>query len=94
MWANGNSSRFAATKKHLGTLDRVRRAVRLGVFIATFGDFFDHPRVADGALDLFHDVFGVEKAAVRLVIGVAIQPSAGKFKVFCECTLESQAVPK
>lgn len=65
---------LAAAKKHLGTLDRVTRVVRLGVFIATSGDFFDQPRVADAVSDLFRDVFGIEKASVRLVIGVASLP--------------------
>jgi hypothetical protein len=32
---------LAAAKKHLGSLDRVTRVVRLGVFLATFGDFYD-----------------------------------------------------
>jgi enamine deaminase RidA (YjgF/YER057c/UK114 family) len=65
---------LAAAKKHLGSLDRVTRVIRLGVFIATSGDFFDQPRVADAASDLFRDVFGIEKASVRLVIGVASLP--------------------
>ena len=65
---------LAATREHLGSLDRVTRVVRLGVFIATSGDFFDQPRVADAASDLFRDVFGSDKMAVRLVIGVASLP--------------------
>jgi enamine deaminase RidA (YjgF/YER057c/UK114 family) len=65
---------LAAAKKHLGTLGRVTRVVRLGVFMATSGDFFDQPRVADAASDLFRDVFGEDKMAVRLVIGVASLP--------------------
>jgi enamine deaminase RidA (YjgF/YER057c/UK114 family) len=65
---------LAAAKAHLGSLDRVARVVRLGVFMATFGDFFDQPRVADAASDLFRDVFGIGKMAVRLVIGVASLP--------------------
>jgi enamine deaminase RidA (YjgF/YER057c/UK114 family) len=52
----------------------VTRVVRFGVFIATSGDFFDQPRVADAVSDLFRDVFGAEKMAVRLVIGVASLP--------------------
>jgi enamine deaminase RidA (YjgF/YER057c/UK114 family) len=48
--------------------------VRLGVFLATSIDFFDQPRVADGASDLFHDIFGDGKTSVRLVIGVASLP--------------------
>jgi enamine deaminase RidA (YjgF/YER057c/UK114 family) len=65
---------LAAAKEHLGSLDRVTRVVRLGVFIATSGDFFDQPRVADAVSDLFQDVFGIEKSSVRLVIGVASLP--------------------
>jgi enamine deaminase RidA (YjgF/YER057c/UK114 family) len=67
-------SALAAARQHLGSLDRITRVVRLGVFIATHGDFFDQPRVADAVSDLFRDIFGSEKAAVRLVIGVASLP--------------------
>ncbi len=65
---------LAAAKKHLGSLDRVTRVVRLGVFLATSGDFFDQPKVADAVSDLFRDVFGIEKTSVRLIIGVASLP--------------------
>jgi enamine deaminase RidA (YjgF/YER057c/UK114 family) len=65
---------LAAAKEHLGSLDRVTRVVRLGVFIATSGDFFDQPKVADAVSDLFRDIFGIEKMPVRLVIGVASLP--------------------
>ena len=67
-------SALAAAKEHLGSLDRVMRVVRVGVFIATSGDFFDQPQVADAVSDLFRDVFGNEKIPVRLVIGVASLP--------------------
>src|SRR5215468_12562527 len=36
---------LAAAKQHLCSLDRVTRVVRLGVFLATSGDFFDQPKV-------------------------------------------------
>jgi enamine deaminase RidA (YjgF/YER057c/UK114 family) len=65
---------LAAAKEYLGSLDRVTRVVRLGVFMATSEGFFDQPRVADAASDLFRDVFGADKMAVRLVIGVASLP--------------------
>jgi enamine deaminase RidA (YjgF/YER057c/UK114 family) len=48
--------------------------VRLGVFIATSGDFFDQPRVVDAVSDLFRDIFESEKKGVRLVIRVASLP--------------------
>jgi enamine deaminase RidA (YjgF/YER057c/UK114 family) len=65
---------LSAAKEHLGSLDRVTRVVRHGVFMATFDDFFNQPKVADGASDLFRDVFGIEKMSARLVIGVASLP--------------------
>jgi len=65
---------LAVAQECLGSLDRITRVVRLGVFLATVGDFFDQPRVADGASDLFRDVFGIEKASVRTVLGVASLP--------------------
>ena len=65
---------LAAARKHLGSLDKVTRVVRLSVFLATAGDFFDQPRVADGASELFRDVFGEGKMSVRSVSGVASLP--------------------
>jgi enamine deaminase RidA (YjgF/YER057c/UK114 family) len=65
---------LAVARQHLGSLDRVSRVVRLGVFMATSGDFFDQPKVADAASDLFRDVFGADKTGVRSVIGVASLP--------------------
>ncbi len=67
-------SALAAARKHLGSLDRVTRVIRLGIFMATSGNFIDQPRVADGASDLFRDVFGPKELPVRLVIGVASLP--------------------
>jgi enamine deaminase RidA (YjgF/YER057c/UK114 family) len=65
---------LATAKQHLGTLDRVTRVVRLAVFISTCGDFFDQPRVADAASDLFRNIFGDGMTGVRSVIGVASLP--------------------
>jgi enamine deaminase RidA (YjgF/YER057c/UK114 family) len=65
---------LSTAREYLGSLDRVTRVVRLGVFLATSGDFFDQPHVADAASDLFRDVFGADNMAVRLVIGVASLP--------------------
>lgn len=65
---------LAAARDYLGTLDRIKRVVRLGVFMVTSNEFTGHPAVADGASDLLRDIFGKDKMAVRLVIGVANLP--------------------
>jgi enamine deaminase RidA (YjgF/YER057c/UK114 family) len=65
---------LAVAKRHLGSLDRVTRVVRLGVAVATSGDVRELPRVADGASELLQDVFGDAKNPSRLVHGVASLP--------------------
>ena len=40
---------LSAAKAHLGALDKITGVAKLGVYIATEGDFRDHPKVADGA---------------------------------------------
>ena len=49
---------LAVARKHLGSLDKVTRIVRLGVSVATSGDVRDQPKVADGASELLQSVFG------------------------------------
>jgi enamine deaminase RidA (YjgF/YER057c/UK114 family) len=65
---------LAVARKHLGSLDKVTRVVRLGVSVATSGDVRDQPKIADAASDLLQDVFGKEKNPCRLVYGVASLP--------------------
>jgi|SRR5476651_445141 enamine deaminase RidA (YjgF/YER057c/UK114 family) len=65
---------LAVAKQHLGSLDKVTRLVRLGVSVATSGDFRDHPKVADAASELLQGVFGKEKNPSRLIYGVASLP--------------------
>jgi len=67
-------SALAAAKDYLGSLDRVAKVVKLGVYIATEGDFRDHPKVADGASQMLLQVFGEEKLSGRVVLGVASLP--------------------
>ena len=65
---------LAVARKHLGSLDKITRIVRLGVSVATSGDVRDQPKIADAASDLLQDVFGKDKNPCRLVYGVASLP--------------------
>jgi hypothetical protein len=67
-------SALSAIKAHLGSLDKVAAVAKLGVYIATEGDFRDHPKVADGASELLLKIFGEEKLSGRIVLGVASLP--------------------
>ncbi len=65
---------LAVAREHLGSLDKVTRIVRLGVLVATSGDVWEQPKIADGASELLQDVFGKDKNPSRLVYGVASLP--------------------
>jgi enamine deaminase RidA (YjgF/YER057c/UK114 family) len=65
---------LAAAKQHLGDLDRLKKLIKLTVVIATTEQFVDHAPVADGASNLFVQIFGEEGGHVRLVYGVQSLP--------------------
>ena len=55
-------------------LDRVTKVVRVGVYLATSGDFYNQPIIGDAASELLLDAFGEGKTSVRSVLGVASLP--------------------
>src|SRR6266851_1806053 len=65
---------LAAAKEHLGDLDRLKKLIKLTVLIATTEKFTEHASVADGASDLFVQIFGRKAGHVRLVYGVQSLP--------------------
>jgi enamine deaminase RidA (YjgF/YER057c/UK114 family) len=65
---------LAVAREYLGSLDKVKRIVRLGVSVATWGEVRDQPKVADGASELLQEVFGKDKNPSRLVYGAASLP--------------------
>ena len=65
---------LAAAKQHLGDLDRLKKLVKLTVLMATTERFAEHAPVADGASNLFVQIFGRHAGHVRLVYGVYSLP--------------------
>jgi enamine deaminase RidA (YjgF/YER057c/UK114 family) len=65
---------IAQMKKALGSLDRVERVVKLGVFCASTADFTDQPKVANGASDLMEAVFGGAGKHARSAVSVPVLP--------------------
>ena len=57
-----------------GDLDRVKRCVRVGVFVNATPDFTQHPEVANGASDLFQDVFSDAGKHARAAVGAGSLP--------------------
>jgi len=57
-----------------GDLDRVKRCVKVGVFVNAVPDFTQHPEVANGASDLFQDAFGDAGKHARAAVGAGSLP--------------------
>ncbi len=57
-----------------GDLDRLRRVVRLGGFVACTPEFTEHPKVVNGASDLMGEVFGEAGRHARFAVGCPALP--------------------
>ena len=57
-----------------GNLDRVVRCLELGGFVNSAPDFYDHPKVLNGASDLLFEVLGEKGRHTRFAVGVAALP--------------------
>lgn len=57
-----------------GDLDRVKRCVKLTVFVNAVPEFAQHPEVANGASDLMGDVFGEAGRHTRAAVGAGSLP--------------------
>lgn len=64
----------AQMKAALGSLARVERIVKLGVFVNSTGDFSDQPKVANGASELMVALFGDAGKHARSAVGVPALP--------------------
>ena len=62
----------AQMKAALGSLDKVDRVVKLGVFVNSAPSFTDQPKVANGASELMQDVFGEAGRHARSAVGAML----------------------
>ncbi|MGI5453529.1 RidA family protein [Streptomyces sp. CA-249302] len=58
----------------LGDLDRIKRLLKITVFVASAPGFTEQPLVANGASDLFVDALGDNGRHSRSAVGVAALP--------------------
>jgi enamine deaminase RidA (YjgF/YER057c/UK114 family) len=72
---------LAQVRAALGGFDRVRRVVKLGVFVNSTPGFTDQPKVANGASELMADVFGEAGRHARAAVGVAALPLGAAVEV-------------
>ena len=57
-----------------GNLDKVKKVVKLGGFVASDPNFIDHPKIINGASDLIVKIFEDKGKHSRFAVGVASLP--------------------
>lgn len=65
---------LAVARAELGSLDRIGRVIKLGVFVACEPGFGDQPKVANGASELMVQVFGESGRHARAAVGCSALP--------------------
>lgn len=72
---------IAQLKTALGDLSRVKRIVKLGVFVTSTTDFTAQPEVANGASELMVLAFGEAGRHARSAVGVPALPRGAAVEV-------------
>ena len=57
-----------------GDLNKVKKCVKLGIFINAIDDFAQHPQIGNGASDLMVDIFAKKGKHSRFAVGVSSLP--------------------
>lgn len=65
---------LSAVKSVIGNLDKIKRVLKLTVFIASAEGFTAQPKVANGASELIGEIFGEAGKHVRSAVGVSELP--------------------
>jgi enamine deaminase RidA (YjgF/YER057c/UK114 family) len=65
---------LAQLKSALGSLDKVKRVIKLTGFVNCDPSFANHPKVINGASDLLVQLFGEKGKHARVAVGVSSLP--------------------
>jgi enamine deaminase RidA (YjgF/YER057c/UK114 family) len=66
-----------------GSLNKVKRVISVDGFVACGADFIDHPKVLNGASDLFAQIFGPYGKHVRTSVGITSLPRNACVEISC-----------
>jgi enamine deaminase RidA (YjgF/YER057c/UK114 family) len=82
---------LATLKKQLGSLDAVKRVVKMLGMVNSAPDFYDHPKVVNGCSELFAEVWGANHGVgARSAVGMG--PLPGNIAVEIEVIFELSTV--
>ncbi len=76
---------LATAKEKLGSLDRIRRVVKLFGMVNCVSDFTQHPQVINGCSELFRDLWGPE-------LGVGVRSAMGAGSLPANVSVEIEGV--
>lgn len=65
---------LAILKEELGSLDKVKRVVKVFGLVASDPEFYEQPKVINGASDLLVEVFGDKGRHARSAVGTNVLP--------------------
>lgn len=77
---------LAVMRAELGSLDRVKRVVKVLGMVNAVPEFEDHPKVINGCSDLFVEVLGERGKHARSAVGMGSLPMG--IPVEIECVVE------
>jgi enamine deaminase RidA (YjgF/YER057c/UK114 family) len=66
---------LAQANAFLGSLDRVKRVCMVQGFVNAVPDYKDHPKIVNGASDLFVELFGEAGKHARFAVGAGSLPA-------------------
>jgi enamine deaminase RidA (YjgF/YER057c/UK114 family) len=81
---------LATLRSELGSLDRVRRVIKVLGMVNTALDFYDHPKVINGCSELFADIWGPD-CGIGARSAVGMGPLPGNIAVEIEAIFELNA---
>ena len=65
---------LSVLKSAIGSLDKVKRCVKISGFVASSQDFTEQPKIMNGASELIFEVFGEPGRHARVAVGVNVLP--------------------
>ena len=78
---------LATMREHFGSLDKIRRVVKVLGMVNSAPTFYDHPKVINGCSELFAQVFG-ETDGIGARSAVGMGPLPGNIAVEIEAIFE------
>lgn len=82
---------LAALHHYAGGIDNIEGILRVGVFVACDPTFTDHPKVGNGASELFQELFGEPGRHARAAVGCASLPLGAPVEVEVLARLKTPA---